>query len=168
MGQPCMLGRGEVRVRALDSTRDDAGARLRTLRLRRGMSQVALAELACISPALVSMVENGQRSLRSASHVLALANVLRVSPRYLADGWEDAPAAGQRAPRTAPFPARSDPRTLARHEQLARQFNQLARQDGRGTGDWLRRLAREPTINPWLLLDQLATMHACPRPSQRR
>jgi transcriptional regulator with XRE-family HTH domain len=126
------------------------------------MSQVALAELACISPALVSMVENGQRSLRSASHVLALADVLRVSPRYLADGWDDAGSAGQGTSRTTPFPARSGSRTLARHEQLARQFNQLARQDGRATGDWLRRLAREPTVNPWLLLDQIATTHACP------
>ena len=149
-------------MRALDPTRDDAGVRLRTLRLRRGMTQVALAELACISPALVSMVENGQRSLRSANHVLALADVLRVSPHFLADGWEDAPAAGQRTSRAAPFPARSDSRVLARHEQLARQFSQLARQDGRATGDWLRRLAREPTVNPWLLLDQIATMHACP------
>jgi transcriptional regulator with XRE-family HTH domain len=120
---------------------------LRTLRLRRGMTQVALAELACISPAPVSMVENGQRSLRSASHVLALANVLRVSPHYLAGGREDAPAAGQRTSRTAPFPARSDSRTLARHEQLARQFSQLARPDGRATGNWLRRLAREPTAS---------------------
>lgn len=98
-------------MRVLDPTRDDAGVRLRALRLRRGMSQVALAELACISPALVSMVETGQRSLRSASHVLALANVLRVSPRYLADGWDDARSAEQRTSRTArsqpvPTPAR--------------------------------------------------------------
>ena len=42
--------------------------------------------------------------------------------------------------RTVPFPARCDPITLARHQQLARQFIQLARQDGRAAGDWLRRL----------------------------
>jgi transcriptional regulator with XRE-family HTH domain len=125
------------------------------------MTQVALAELACISPALVSMVETGQRSLHSANHVLALADVLRVPPHYLASGWEDAPAPGQRTPRTAPFPARSDSHALARHQQLACQ-------DGRATGDWLRRLAREPTVNPWLLLDQIATMQAGTRPSHRR
>jgi transcriptional regulator with XRE-family HTH domain len=136
-------------VRAVDPTRDDAGVRLRALRLRRGMTQVALAELACISPALVSMVETGQRSLHSANHVLALADVLRVPPHYLASGWADAPAPGQRTPRTAPFPARSDSHALARHQQLAHQFSQLACQDGRATGDWLRRLAREPTVNPW-------------------
>ena len=37
-------------MRSLDPLRDDAGVRLRTLRLRRGLSQVALADLACISP----------------------------------------------------------------------------------------------------------------------
>jgi helix-turn-helix protein len=57
--QRVSLARGEVRVRALDPTRDVAGVRLRTLRLRRGMSQVALAELTCISPTPVSIVETG-------------------------------------------------------------------------------------------------------------
>jgi transcriptional regulator with XRE-family HTH domain len=123
-------------VRAVDPIRDDAGVRLRALRLCRGMTQVPLAELACISPALVSMVETGQRSLHSANHVLALADVLRVSAHYLASGWEEAPAPGQRTSRTAPFPARSDSHALARHEQLAHQFSQLTCQDGAppGTG----------------------------------
>jgi transcriptional regulator with XRE-family HTH domain len=141
---------------SLDPTRDDAGVRLRTLRLRRGLTQTALADLACSSPAFVSMVETGQRPLRRADHILALADALRVSPRYLADGWDECPAPGQRPTRTVPFPARTDPRTLARHQQLARQFIQLAHQDTRMTGDWLRRLARDPTVNSWLLIDQLA------------
>ena len=127
--------------------RDDAGVRLRTLRLRRGMSQVALADLACISPAFVSMVENGQRTLTRVWDIVAVADVLKVSPLYLADGREDDPAPTRRAPRTVPFPARADPLMLARHQQLARQFIQLARHDGRAAGDWLRRLAREPTVN---------------------
>jgi len=42
--------------------RDDAGVRLRAARLRRGMSQTALAGLACVSPAYISMVETGQRA----------------------------------------------------------------------------------------------------------
>jgi hypothetical protein len=58
-----------------------------------------------------------------------------------------------------PFPARTDQRTLARHQQLARQFIQLAREDTRMTGDWLRRLAREPTVSPWLLIEQLAGLY---------
>ena len=143
-------------MRSLDPIRDDAGVRLRAVRLRRGMSQVALAELACVSSSFVSMVETGDRPLRRASDILALADVLRISPRYLADGWDDTPTPGQRPTRCGPFPARTDPRTLARHQQLARQLIQLAHQDTRTTGDWLRRLARDPTVNPWLVLDQLA------------
>jgi hypothetical protein len=57
---------------------------------------------------------------------------------------------------------------LARHQQLARQYTLLARQDGRAAGDWLRRLAREPAVNPWLLIDQLTTLQARPpRPTGR-
>jgi transcriptional regulator with XRE-family HTH domain len=145
-------------TKRLDPARDDAGVRLRTARLRRGMTQTALADLACISPTFVSMVETGERNLRRASDILALADVLRVSPRYLADGWDGTPAPGRRAIRSGPFPARTDPYTLARHQQLARQLIQDTETDGRATGDWLRRLAREPTVNPWLLLDQLATI----------
>jgi len=145
-------------MRSLDPRRDDAGVRLRTHRLRRGLSQVALAELACISPAFVSMVENGQRALRSADHILALADVLKVSPFYLADGRED-PAPACRDPARLPFPARNDPINLSRHQQLARQYTALlVGRDARAAGDWLRRLAREPTVNPWLLIEQL-TMH---------
>jgi transcriptional regulator with XRE-family HTH domain len=150
-------------MRSLDPERDDAGVRLRTLRLRRGLSQVALADLACISPAYVSMIENGQRTLSRATHVIALADALRVSPLYLADGRDDPAAPVRLSPGIVPFPARADPVTVARHRQLARQFAQLAHRDQRAAGDWLRRLAREPTANPWLLLDQLA---ACRNPRQ--
>ena len=122
------------------------------------MTQTALADLACISPTFVSMVETGDRELTRVCDIVALADVLRVSPLYLADGRMDISAAGQRTVRTVPFPARTDPRALARHQQLARQFTQLAHQDGRATGDWLRRLARDATVNPWLLIDQLATL----------
>lgn len=155
-------------TRRLDPLRDDAGVRMRTARQRRGMTQTVLADLACISPALVSMIETGQRPLRSADHIFALADVLRVSPRFLIDGQQEPPAPGQPTPRTVPFPAPCDPIMLARHHQLAGQFVRLARQDGRVAGDWLRRLARDPTVNPWLLLDQLATLPPYPRSSPRR
>jgi transcriptional regulator with XRE-family HTH domain len=143
-------------TKRLDPMRDDPGVRLRTVRLRRGMTQTALADLARISPAYVSMIETGQRELTRVGDVVALADVLRVSPLYLADGRDDTPPAGQRSAPTVPFPARTDPRTLTRHQQLARQFTQLADQDARAAGDWLRRLARDPTVSPWLILDQLA------------
>ena len=145
-------------TKCLDPARDDPGVRLRTARLRRGMTQTALAGLARMSPAFVSMVETGQRSLRSADHILALADVLRVSPFYLADGREDGPAPSRPPTGPAPFPPRCDRLTLTRHQRLARQFVQLAAQDGRATGDWLRRLSRDPTISPWLLLDHLAPL----------
>jgi transcriptional regulator with XRE-family HTH domain len=86
--------------------RDDAGVRLRTARLRCGMTQTVLADLACISPAFVSMVETGRRELTRVCNIVALADVLKVSPMYLADGREDAPPPGQRPARTVPFPAR--------------------------------------------------------------
>ena len=153
-------------TRRLDPLRDDAGVRLRTARQRRGMTQTVLADLACISPAFVSMVETGQRELTRVCDIIALADVLKVSPLYLAGGWEDAPPPGQRPARTVPFPGRRDPITLAQHQRLARQFIQLARQDGRAAGDWLRRSAREPGVYPWLLLDQLATL--CPTQGHRQ
>ena len=109
----------------LDPTRDDAGVRLRAARLRHGMTQTALADLACVSPALVSMIETGQRPLRSADHIFALADVLRVSPRFLIDGQEEPPAPGQPTARTVPFPSRADPIALARHQQLANRLIQL-------------------------------------------
>jgi len=152
----------------LDPARDDQGIRLRRARLRRGMTQTSLAEVARISPAFVSMVETGQRSLRRADHILALADALRISPYYLADGREDGRAPLRPTPGTVPFPPRCDRITLARHQRLARQLIQLAAQDGRATGDWLRRLARDPTVSPWLLLDHLAPLllpatHPAPR-----
>ena len=76
-------------TKRLDPARDDAGVRLRTARLRRGMTQIALAEMACVSASFVSMVETGQRELTRVCDVVALADVLRVSPLYLADGWEE-------------------------------------------------------------------------------
>jgi len=152
----------------LDPARDDTGVRLRAARQRRGMTQTALAELACVSPSFVSMVETGQRELTRLCDIVALADVLKVSPLYLADGWEDTPPAGRRPDRTVPFPARCDPITLSRHQQLAAQFARLARHDGRAAGDWLRRLAREPGVHPWLLLDQLTTFLPRPRPSVNR
>lgn len=74
----------------VDPRRDDAGVRLRAARLRRGMSQTALAGLARVSPAYISMIETGQRPLTRVRDVVALADSLQVSPLYLADGRDDA------------------------------------------------------------------------------
>ncbi|MDQ1289619.1 MAG: hypothetical protein QG622_3185 [Actinomycetota bacterium] len=69
------------------------GERLRACRRYRGMSQRALAGLAGVSPAFVSMVENGQRTLERRAHLAALADALHVSISELT---------GQPIPPTAP------------------------------------------------------------------
>jgi transcriptional regulator with XRE-family HTH domain len=144
-------------MKNLDPGRDDAGARLRRLRLRRGMPLTVLADRCGVSAAFLSMVENGHRELRRLSHIIALADELETSPLYLAYGIQ----AGQGGPvlrqLPAAFPALAGSATLSRHGRLAAEFARLlARGDSRAAGDWLRRLAREPGVNPWLLIDQLA------------
>jgi transcriptional regulator with XRE-family HTH domain len=69
---------------------------LRRLRRRRGMSQVALAGLAGLSPSFISMVENGHRGLTRLDHISALAAALRVPPGEVAaelTTWSGVPAA---------------------------------------------------------------------------
>jgi transcriptional regulator with XRE-family HTH domain len=73
-----------VEVQAVDEI--TIGARLRTLRRWRGMTQVQLAGLAELSPSFVSMVEQGSRMLDRRSHIAALASALRVSETDLVGG----------------------------------------------------------------------------------
>lgn len=116
-----------------------------------------LAGLSGMSVSLLSMIENGQRSLTRLSHVAALSQALGTSPLYLAYGAGDSP--GDPLPQVpmVSFPPVPDSVTVRRHERLAAQLAQfMASGDARAAGDWLRRLAREPSVNPWLLLDQLA------------
>jgi transcriptional regulator with XRE-family HTH domain len=82
--------RGDQATQSGNPARDDAHVRLRTARLRRGMTQIALAEMACVSPSFVSMVETGERELTRVCDIVALADVLKVSPLYLVDGRLDA------------------------------------------------------------------------------
>jgi transcriptional regulator with XRE-family HTH domain len=62
------------------------GARLRVLRRWRGMTQVEVADLAGLSPSLLSMIENGQRPLDRRSYISAIADALRVSETDLVGG----------------------------------------------------------------------------------
>lgn len=131
---------------------------LRQARRRRGMTTTELADLSGLSQSFVSMVETGQRPLRRRDHVNALAAALRVPPAQIApstspgiDEWAPAPPALASA-----FPPLSDDITAARHRELATQFiRQVSHGDTYASGAWLRRLARDPSVNPWLLLDQL-------------
>jgi transcriptional regulator with XRE-family HTH domain len=120
------------------------------------MPQTVLAERSGLSAAMVSMLENGHRELSRISDVAALSAVLGVSPAYLAFGIPENPGKAGFPAGTVPFPAMPDAVTARRHERLAGQLAAfLARGDGRAAGEWLRRTAREPGVNPWLLIDQL-------------
>ncbi|MGP8001345.1 MAG: helix-turn-helix domain-containing protein [Streptosporangiaceae bacterium] len=130
---------------------------MRTARLRRGTTQIALAELAYVSSSFISMVETGERELTRVCDIVVLVGILRVSALYLSDGRLDASLTAQRPARTAPFPAGGDPARWPITSSWARQFIHLARRDGRAAGEWLHRVAREPSVHPWLVLDQLAT-----------
>jgi transcriptional regulator with XRE-family HTH domain len=139
---------------------------LRQVRRRRSLTTTALADLAGLSPSFISMVETGQRPLRRRDHINALAAVLRVPPAEIApsispgiDEWAPAPPALASA-----FPPRGDEITVARHRELAGRFiGHVISGDSYAAGAWLRRLARNPDVNPWLLLDQLTTTpHAVP------
>jgi transcriptional regulator with XRE-family HTH domain len=143
---------------------------LRRVRLRRGLTQVELAGLAGLCSSYVSMIETGQRPLRRRDHVNALAAVLKVPPAEIApsmiggsDEW--APA----SPPACAFPPAGDDLTMARHRELAGRFiGHMISGDSYAAGAWLRRLARDPDVNPWLLLDQLITaQHAVPALSVR-
>jgi len=145
---------------------------LRRLRRRRGLTQVELAGLAGLSYSYISMIERGHRALNRRDHINAVAAVLRVSPAELApstipglDEW--APASSGSAPA---FPAGSDEITVTRHAHLAREFiAHVARGDTYAAGRWLRRTARDPSVNPWLLLDQLTAPGISPaRPAYAR
>jgi transcriptional regulator with XRE-family HTH domain len=131
---------------------------LRRARRRRGLTTTALADLAGLSQAFISMVETGQRPLRRRDHINALAAVLRVRPAEIApsispgiDEWAPAPP----APASA-FPPLNNDITIARHRELAGQFiGHVISGDRYAAGAWLRRMARDPDVNPWLLLNQL-------------
>jgi DNA-binding XRE family transcriptional regulator len=72
------------RLRQSYARTGDIGIRLRSLRLQRGMTLTVLAGLCGVSPAYLSMVENGKRKLDRWSTIVALANGLRIPPAELA------------------------------------------------------------------------------------
>ncbi len=143
---------------------------LRRARLRRGMTQVELAGLAGLASSYISMIERGRRGLTRRDHVNALAAALKVPPAEIApsmtggsDEWAPAP------PPACAFPPARDDLTVARHRDLAGQFiGHVISGDTCAAGAWLRRIARDPAVNPWLLLDQLTTTpHTVPGLSVR-
>jgi transcriptional regulator with XRE-family HTH domain len=134
---------------------------LRQARLRRGLTQVELAGLAGLASSYISMIECGRRKLTRRDHVNALAAALRVAPAEIAsatvpglDEWTPAPPAPDPV-----FPPLREDIAAARHRELAGQLiGYVSQGDTYAAGAWLRRLARDPNVNPWLLLDQLTPL----------
>ncbi|CAJ50555.1 putative transcriptional regulator, partial [Bordetella avium 197N] len=95
--------------------------RLRTARNTRGWTQKELAELSGLTPSAIGNYESGQRAQASASAMLKLAEVLGVSPGWLAQG--DSPAPPPPAP--WPFPSVPYSRYLQLKPQQRRQLEAL-------------------------------------------
>jgi DNA-binding XRE family transcriptional regulator len=74
---------GQIGVRPEPTTRVKPGAMLRQARMRRGLSQAALARHMGISNSYLSKLEGGTRAMKSLSTVLAFAAVLRVPATHL-------------------------------------------------------------------------------------
>ena len=152
-GQPVDSRNGQTQP-----TSADADHPLRRVRRRRGLTQVELAGLAGLSFSYISMIECGRRRLTRRDHVTALAAALRVPPAEIAPSMSPGPGEWAPAP-SAPvsaFPPVTDDIAAARHRELAGQLiGYVSRGDTYAAGAWLRRMARDPSVNPWLLLDQL-------------
>jgi hypothetical protein len=89
-----------------------------------------------------------------------VAAALRVTPADLAPST--VPGLDEWAPPSSPpapaFPAIWNEIIVARHEDFAGEFiSHVTRGDTYAAGAWLRRVARDPSVNPWLLLDRLTT-----------
>ncbi len=69
------------------ANRQAFGARLRHLRLARGLSQERLAEAADLHRNHVGTIERGERSV-GLDTILALAGALDVPPARLFEGWQ--------------------------------------------------------------------------------
>jgi transcriptional regulator with XRE-family HTH domain len=92
------------------------GARLRTLRRWRGLTQVELADRAGVSASYISMVEHGERLLDRRSHIAAIADALRVSETDLVGG-----------PHLSADRLQSDPHMAIPPLRVALQTNSLTR-----------------------------------------
>lgn len=80
------------------------GRRIRSYRHMRGLSLRVTADLAGLSPAFLSMAENGRRRLRRVADIIALAEVLHVTPGELT-GHDNPPTPPASAAAHAAIPA---------------------------------------------------------------
>jgi transcriptional regulator with XRE-family HTH domain len=105
------------RQRTLASSPQEAGARLRRLRLQRALSLEVLAGLAGVSAAFLSMVENGRRELNSVATVTGIAAALDVPPSDLLP---------ELAPAACPGPSGHEDITARPGERAGGQFQEFA------------------------------------------
>jgi transcriptional regulator with XRE-family HTH domain len=142
---------------------NDADSTLRAIRHRRGLTLAAVAERAGFTAAHLSMLETGKRKLRRLDHITALAAVLRVPPSELID--EEILSDGEWATRGGlpdrGVPGNCDDIATGRHARLADELTgHISRGDGYAAGELLKRMTRDRSVNPWLLLDQLTKRQA--------
>jgi transcriptional regulator with XRE-family HTH domain len=148
---------------------NDADSTLRAIRRRRGLTMAAVAERSGLSQSFLSMLERGERKLRRLDHITALAAVLRVPPSELAG--EEILSDGEWATRGGlpdrGVPGNCDDIATGRHARLADELTgYMSRGDGYAAGELLKRMTRDRSVNPWLLLDQIAKRQArIPRPT---
>lgn len=94
------------------------GSRLSERRIAAGLERPELGELAGLSPALVGMIERGDRTNIAATTATSLARVLGTTAEYLVDGVGDPPS--DDAARAAVIRARACARPLADELDVAR------------------------------------------------
>jgi len=78
----------------MQSLQKQVGARLKTLREERGLSQEALAGVCNLHRTYIGLIERGERSL-SLPTIELIAQALEIPPATLFEGVESVPASGR-------------------------------------------------------------------------
>ncbi len=141
------------------NTDSAVGLNVRRARRYQGLTLEQLAGRVGRSKGWLSMIENGRLTLEKLGDVAAIAAALEIpadtllnSPFSLGPDIEHGPV---------PFPAAPDTATVARYNQFARNYLVMAASgDLQAAATWLRRVARDPDINPWLLTEQIGVIVA--------
>lgn len=116
-------------------SRKDIGARLRALRLERGLSQVELAKLIGSHQTALSQVEVGRRGV-SLQQVVKLARALRVTPdQILGQAQPRQPIAHLRNGRLLRRLERIDTLPVSKQRALVQMIDAFIEKHGRSTAE---------------------------------
>lgn len=114
------------------------GRRIAQLRRQRGLTQAQLADFAGVNLYLIRKLEGGTRRTTRLTTLQAIANVLGVPAGLLLNATDV-----------------QDPATVAWHGRLADEFSRLLTAgDTQNLAAFLRRVAEDRVVDPWLLLGQ--------------